>query len=72
MDWISDFLTNKQQRVYFNGNYSGWGKVTSDILQGSVHGPILLVNCINDLPVTVKKTPHPYTCLLTTQTFIKT
>ena len=36
--WITNFLSNRLQRVVINGSASTWSKVLSDVPQGSVLG----------------------------------
>jgi ribonuclease P/MRP protein subunit RPP40 len=38
VNWIQDFLAGRQQKVRVNGNYSGWGLVTSGIPPGCFLG----------------------------------
>ena len=47
--WVKDFLSNGKQQVLINGVPSQWHTVLSDVPEGSVLGPILLVLCINTL-----------------------
>ena len=39
--WLAAFLSERQQRMLLNGRYSTPSNVTSDVIQGSVLGPLL-------------------------------
>ena len=53
LEWISDFLTTRRQRVVIDGHSSGWSEVTSGVPQGSILGPLLFLVYFNDFPITV-------------------
>ena len=49
LDWMNDFLKNRSQQVVVDGECSEEG-VTSQVLQGSVSGPMLFLPFINYMP----------------------
>ena len=51
--WITDFLSQRTQRVVVDGVLSDPKDVISGVIQGSVMGPLLFIIYINDLPDTV-------------------
>ena len=53
LQWIENFLSNRQQCVCLQGSRSDWIYIFSGVPQGSVLGPFLFIVYINDLPEVV-------------------
>jgi ribonuclease P/MRP protein subunit RPP40 len=51
--WIKEWLCDRKQRVFLNGQYSDWGNVLSGVPQGSLLGPTLFLMYINDIDLAV-------------------
>ena len=45
-----DYISNRFQKVLSNGQESSWFPIKPGVPQGSIHGPLLSLKDINDLP----------------------
>ena len=50
LEWLSDFLLYRYQRVVLEGESSNWTKVSSGVPQGGIVRPILFLLYVNDIP----------------------
>ena len=51
--WITNWLSDREQRVILKQSSSNWSPVISGVPQGSVLGPLLFIMYINDIDSTV-------------------
>ena len=51
INWITDYLSERKQKIIFNNSSSDFANVTSGVPQGSILSPLLLHIYIDDLQI---------------------
>ena len=49
LEWFTDYLSNRYQRVVLNGSYSDLSILKAGVPQGSIFGPLVFLVYINDI-----------------------
>jgi len=60
IDWLSDYLSNRKQRVIINGRSSDWIIIEPGVSQGSILGPLLFLIYISDIIYDIRSDIYLY------------
>eukprot|EP00923_Selenidium_pygospionis_P017455 GHVN01030739.1.p2 GENE.GHVN01030739.1~~GHVN01030739.1.p2 ORF type:complete len:149 (-),score=9.71 GHVN01030739.1:935-1381(-) len=60
LEWITNWLSFRKQRVKVNNVLSEWYDVPSSVIQGSVLGPLLFIVYLSDLCMPLSSSPFQF------------